>query len=67
MSMAKCKDCDRVFDTDEDPDCFIEVGNMRRMNWTEIVCEPCRDKRQVESDRYDYDEQRGRDRDRDRL
>ena len=45
MSMAMCKDCDRIFDTDDDPDCFIEVGNMRRYTEIIMVCEPCREKR----------------------
>lgn len=50
MSMCVCKDCAAYVDSDDDPDCFVEVGNMRRMNWTEIVCEPCREKRMDEAD-----------------
>ena len=42
MSMVLCEDCGRLFDSDHDPDCFIETGNMRRLTLTEIVCEPCR-------------------------
>lgn len=50
MSMALCKDCGCLIDTDDDPECFVEVGNMRCMNWTEIVCEPCRERRIDEND-----------------
>ena len=35
--------CDALFDSDDDPDCFVEVGNMRRLHKTEIVCEWCRE------------------------
>ena len=51
MSMCICQDCDRMIDSDDDPDCFVEVGNMRRMTFTEIVCEACREKR---NDFLDY-------------
>jgi hypothetical protein len=44
--MVICKDCGRLFDSDADPDCFVEVGNMRSMNWTETVCRSCRDARE---------------------
>lgn len=46
MSMARCDRCDAVFDTDNDPDCFVEVGNMRRLHQTQIVCEYCREDEQ---------------------
>ena len=51
MSMIFCHDCDRIFDTDDDPDCWIEVGNMRRMTWEVPVCEPCRQIRLDEIER----------------
>lgn len=35
MSMAKCHVCDRVFDTDDDPDSCVA---------DRFVCEPCRDR-----------------------
>ena len=43
MSMIRCDGCDRIIDSDDDPDCFVEVGNMRRMNFTKVMCERCRD------------------------
>ena len=50
--MAFCVDCDRLIDTDDDPDCFLEIGNMRRLHKTEIVCEPCRERRWDEQQQY---------------
>lgn len=43
MSMARCDECDAIFDTDNDPDCFVEVGNMRRLHKTKIICMYCRE------------------------
>lgn len=42
MSMVVCRECERHFDSDADPDCFVEIGNMRRLTATVIVCENCR-------------------------
>jgi len=53
MSMCICKYCDAYIDSDDDPECFVEVGNMRRLNETIIVCEACRDR--DERDRIDYE------------
>lgn len=50
MSWADCKDCGRFVNTDDDPDAFVEVGNVRRMNWTVIVCEKCRDERDADAE-----------------
>ena len=41
-----CKECDRIINSDADPDCFVEVGNMRRMHKEIILCKPCREKRE---------------------
>lgn len=49
--MIQCADCDQIFDSDNDPDCFVEVGNMRRLHKEIVLCEPCRDKREMEFDR----------------
>ena len=43
MSMVRCDNCDLIFDSDADPDCFVEVGNMRRLHQTKIMCPPCRE------------------------
>lgn len=40
-----CKDCKAPVDLEADPGAEVEVGNMRSMNWIEIVCAPCRLKR----------------------
>lgn len=42
MSVGKCERCGEMVSPDQDPGCLVEVGNMRRMNWTVIRCEPCR-------------------------
>lgn len=42
MSMCICKDCGGLIDSDDDPDCFIEVGPRT----TDTVCESCRDVRE---------------------
>lgn len=44
MSMVICEHCDAPIDSDEDPYCFVEVGNMRRQIFTEIICENCRER-----------------------
>ena len=44
MSMVSCERCDAPIDSDDDPDCFVETGNMRRLHQTTIMCERCRDK-----------------------
>lgn len=50
--MAYCKDCGTLIDTDDDPSCFVEIGNMRRLHRTVILCEPCRERRH---DRQEYE------------
>lgn len=44
MSIIVCQGCDAYIDSDFDADCFVEVGNMRRLTKTKVLCEPCRDK-----------------------
>lgn len=50
MSMIACSECRRLVNTDDDPDCFVEVGNMRRLTSTIVLCEPCREEHQAEQD-----------------
>jgi hypothetical protein len=45
MSMVICEDCERFIDSDEDADCFVETGNMRRLHETTVLCENCRERR----------------------
>lgn len=54
MSMVMCERCDRMIDSDDDPDCFCEApdympADFRKAVGTEVVCEPCRE-RQWEHD-----------------
>ncbi len=51
MSIERCESCCRPIDTDFDSECYVEVGNMRRMTWTIALCEPCRDLKLVEEER----------------
>ena len=51
MSIIVCEKCDAYIDSDNDPDCFVEVGNMRRLHKTEVMCERCRDKWYNEQER----------------
>ena len=44
MSVVICERCDSWIDSDYDPDCFVEIGNMRRLPKTIILCEPCRER-----------------------
>ena len=48
MSIAICKNCQDCVDSDDDPDCFVEIGNMRRQTETIVLCERCRFKDQDE-------------------
>jgi len=41
--MIVCEYCAFFIDSDDDPDCFVEVGNMRRLHQTKIMCERYRD------------------------
>lgn len=48
MSMVRCDYCNNIFDSDNDPDCFIEVIvyslGVGEHYEDRIKCEPCRDK-----------------------
>ena len=48
MSMDTCSRCSRPVDTDFDLDCYLEVGNMRSQTYTVCICEPCRDKQELD-------------------
>ena len=57
MSIVVCEKCDAYIDSDFDCDCFVEVGNMRRLHKTEVMCERCRDEwyreQEAEQDKAD--------------
>lgn len=44
MSICVCEKCDHYIDSDYDMDCFVEVGNMRKLHKEIVMCEPCREK-----------------------
>lgn len=44
MSMDTCKSCDRIVDTDDDPDCYYDAD----MNQTPCTCEWCREEKEGE-------------------
>jgi hypothetical protein len=49
--MIRCDHCDDIFDSDADPDCFVETGNMRAQTVTKVYCEKCRDEIQEHAER----------------
>jgi len=53
MSMVICSRCDALIDSDDDPECFVEVGNMRRLNQTVVMCENCRDYEEYQQYKHD--------------
>lgn len=55
MSMVRCEGpgCNAPIDTDQDVECEVEVGNMRRLHKTITLCPNCRDRHQAELDRSD--------------
>jgi hypothetical protein len=40
-----CTGCGIPVDCDDDPECLVEVGNMRRLHHTIALCERCRERR----------------------
>ena len=52
MSMVCCEICGEFIDSDDDPDCFVEVSTQK----TKVLCEHCRDKLQEE---YDWEAGQG--------
>lgn len=44
MSIIMCERCNHRIDSDYDAECFVEIGNMRRLHQTIVLCEACRDK-----------------------
>ena len=47
MSMDRCSSCLELVDTDDDPEAYVEVGNMRRQTETICLCYGCREARIV--------------------
>lgn len=48
MSMVMCERCDRMIDSDFDAECFVYVGNYKRLHAEMVLCERCREDREIE-------------------
>lgn len=44
MSMCVCEVCDGPIDSDDDPECFVYVGNYKRLHGERIMCGLCRER-----------------------
>lgn len=55
MSYVRCVDCDIVFNSDNDPDCFCDIGDLTPLGYVNavILCEDCRNNREAEQDKQD--------------
>lgn len=42
--MIRCDGCNELIDSDDDAECFVEVGNMRAQTKDMVLCEPCRER-----------------------
>ena len=42
MSIIRCERCPTLIDSDDDPDCFVSIGED-----SITLCEPCRDKHEA--------------------
>lgn len=51
MSMIACEACGHLIDSDIDVDCFVEIGNMKRLHKEVVWCEPCRESHCNDGDR----------------
>ena len=43
MSMDVCYKCGALVDTDEGVDCYVDIGNQRRLEKIVCICEKCRE------------------------
>ena len=50
MSLVRCHDCNLLVDSDDDPEVFVEIGDMKRLHKEIILCERCRELRGLEMD-----------------
>jgi len=54
MSWVTCQDCGMFVNSDDDPDVFLEITDMKRLHKTEIVCEHCREEREAEAEKQAF-------------
>ena len=52
MSMDRCADCDRLIDTDDFPDAYVDIGNMRSQTQTICLCSACQDRRYERDEKW---------------
>jgi len=51
VSFIACQDCGTLINSDDDPDCFVYVGNYKRLHAERVMCEKCRTEFYAECDR----------------
>ncbi len=59
MSVTHCENCDRYVDCDDDPDCFVYVGNFKRYHGEMVMCESCRDEMEIDMEQQDAERAKG--------
>jgi hypothetical protein len=57
MSMIRCDRCSRLIDSDDDPECFVQVIDHGDDGATKdaVLCEPCREKQLRDEELPDAD------------
>lgn len=53
MSVDRCSRCSDLVDTDDEPEAYVEVGNMRTQTQTVCMCRNCRERHEEELERRD--------------
>ena len=53
MSFLNCKQCGAYINSDNDPDCFVYIGNYKRLHGEIILCERCREEREADQEAAD--------------
>jgi hypothetical protein len=48
MSIDRCSGCSALVDTDNEPEAYVEIGNMRAQTETKCLCGVCRALREEE-------------------
>lgn len=48
MSVDRCARCGDLVDTDDEPEAYVEVGNMRAQTETLCLCRNCRERHEEE-------------------
>lgn len=51
MSIDRCGKCSALVDTDDEPESYVEVGNMRSQTETVCMCRNCREWHEDEQER----------------